>query len=276
MIAGIDIGGTHVRVALMRANRVVSFKKESAPRSLPALLARITAMAGTDIKHISAVGAGVPGVVISRSGAILRAPNAPWLKGISFARGLRRIFGVPVRIDNDLRCFLRAETMLGAAKKCRNAVGVAVGTGIGGALLINGILYEGAHSGAGEVGHTVFCDGKEWEEVAGKKFFRKLGSGPEQISVKARSGSAAARKAFNERGRLLGLGIANIVNILDPETVVLGGGAIADSAFFLPELRKTAAKHIFNPSARRVKIVTAKLGERVGAIGAALLFARTH
>ncbi len=221
---------------------------------------------------VQGIGLGIAGTLDKKLGRVLRSPNISWMDGFQAVSVLSREFKLPVLIDNDARCFLRSEAKIGSAQNLKSALAVTLGSGIGGAVMIDGRIIEGANFSAGEIGHMRFDENLEWEEMASKKVFLRMGHSAEEVAKEIRRGSDHARKIFEKIGHNLGLGIANLINVLDPEAVVLGGGGAKYANLFLPALKETSAKYIINPKAKTVKIIRTKLGDKAGAIGAAMLF----
>lgn len=253
---GVDIGGTTTRVAVLRGlkkQRVV-FASAPTPKESKRLENILLTLIRRELKkrlgQLAGIGVGFAGMVDRRKGEILSAPNLPKFNGWNAVAFLKRHFKVPVRLDNDARCFLRAEAAWGAARGKKNIVGIAIGTGIGGALMINGKMVYGVHDSAGEIGHMVLSGGKTFEKLGALKAFRRLG----------------------DRSRIIGMGIADLINTFDPEMVVIGGGAVRSSKFSIAKVKAAAHKYIQSPQAQRTKIVKGKLGDAAQATGAALLF----
>lgn len=213
---------------------------------------------------------GLPGTL--RNGILTYAPNFPALVGWEIGTELDKIFGAPPTIVNDAKAFIFAETQRGAAKEVKNAVGLTLGSGLGGGIYLNGTLYLGRGS-AGEVGHAILDlpNRKEAEEFVSAKFFQKFQADPHPLRQQAEAGDAFAKSAFEEFGKNLGVVVANLVNLLDPEAVVLGGGIAGAFELFIEETQATAAELIVNPESKRIPILKTALGPAAGAIGAALL-----
>jgi len=188
------------------------------------------------------------GYVDVKRGVLVKAPNLPFLDGWQ-AREFFKKYSRKVAIENDSRCFLLAESKLGNAQKYKNAIGLTIGTGIGGAMMIGEEIYRGANFGAGEFGHMIIDDKKSFEQLAAKKAFEKYG----------------------DRSKIIGIGIANIINILNPEAVILGGGGVATGGVKIELVKKEAKKYIMSPLAKNTIIIKGKLGKYAPAIGAALL-----
>lgn len=252
MYLGIDIGGSQIKILVLDANG--KKRKGALTIKTPKRRRRFLKVLGGAVKaivaggNITGIGVGVPGIIDPKKGTLVSAPNMPFLNGWNVKNFFRK-FRVPVRADNDSRCFLRAEARYGVGRGFKQIAVLTIGTGVGGGLFIDGRVYFGKHSGAGEFGHMVVNRGKTLEQLAGKKAFEKHG----------------------DRSEIVGIGVANIVNAFDPEIIILGGGGIFQKTLRIPKIRAVAKQHIMSPAGKRVRIVRGKLGEYAGAIGAALL-----
>lgn len=264
---GVDIGGTKIKAALLRGLKkqkpklfVIDTSKDR-KNFLRVLERFITELLSKSDFHgkpdLRGVGVGVPGMVDPYQGVLMRAKNLPFLAGWN----VKEFFGgyaKEVKVDNDSRCIVRAESAWGAAKGCKNVVGLAIGTGIGGGIIINGKMYYGSRNIAGEFGHTILhaphsgFPVKSFEDLAGKKAFEKYG----------------------DRSEIVGVGVVNLIRSFDPDVVVLGGGGVVSGAIKLDKVRRFVRGCIKSPRARKTSVVKGKLGYAAGAIGAALLFSR--
>ncbi|MEX1068311.1 MAG: ROK family protein [Patescibacteria group bacterium] len=283
-ILGIDIGASKIHYVIWEQDAPLISEefKLSAPAGQSPLggarreeLIKITQDIAQKIKGrgVSAAGVGVPGTV--EDGTLRSAPNFPELLSGDLKAELEKILGVPVTLVNDAKAFILAETALGAAKEFKNVVGLTLGSGLGGGLYFNGALYLGKGS-AGEIGHEILDlpNLKETEDFVSAKFFQKFGSDPNTLRQQAEAGDSFAQSAFQEFGKNIGVVIANLVNLLDPEAIVLGGGIAGAYDFFIEEAKKTAAELIINPSSQSVPILRSALGAAAGAAGAAIAASR--
>lgn len=260
--------------------------------------------AGLSLSDIAAVSVGAPGAIDTGRGIVRAAPNLGW-KDVALGPELRRMLGVLVLVDNDVNVGVVGEHALGAARGAEEVVGIFVGTGIGGGLITRGRLYEGSRGAAGEVGHMVLevdgprcpCGRRGCAEAlasrtamerdvraaikAGKKssvlkIMRDRHRDRMTSSVIARAlrkKDPVMRKVMKRAQKYLGILVASVVNLLDPEVVVIGGGVterLGDD--FVAPIRQTAYEYFLRRSdARRVRIVAAKLGDDAGALGAVVL-----
>ncbi len=274
---GIDIGGTKMLAILFDGEKVIEEYILATPKDnvehffimLNALISPLEEKARKNKIKIKGIGLGIAGTINYKEEKILDSPNIPIINNTEIITKLKEITNLPIFLDNDANCFLRAEKHLGAVQKYNNIYGIVIGTGIGGAWWFNNQIYQGAHGGAGEPGSMVinFENGLELEEA----YHRLTKNNPALIAHEAYKGNMLAEKTFAELGKDLGFALANIVNILDPEVVVIGGGVSEVSDLFLSHTKKTMAKHIASSESQKIKILKSKLGKRAGAIGAALL-----
>ncbi|MEV4161526.1 ROK family protein [Nonomuraea dietziae] len=267
---GFDVGGTLLRVLAASGGVRGPVARHEVPRSYEALLDLLTELTGPGA---DAVGIGLPGT--SAGGTPVFVPALPWLEGRPLAADLEARLGAPVRLGLDGHLTLLAESVEGAAKGRRSAVLVAVGTGIGGALLVDGRLWRGAHGSAGS-----------WGWLQGEPDPAPLAAGyPAHGGFeRAASGSALGRRgpelvAAAREGRVppeleayavrLARGIAALGSTLDPEIVLVGGG-MADAMDVLGPMLAVHIERFASPDGRRVPVVAAGLGSGAGVVGALL------
>ena len=288
---GIDVGGTNSKLAVV----------EASDGDRPELLATVTlptgagdpgevigrlAEAGARLVAghgpVAAAGVGVPGLFDEASGRAVFLPNLPpaWA-GREVAGPLAGRLGVPVALINDARSFTLAESHMGAAAGCSTVICLTLGTGVGGGVVVDGRLRFGPHGRAGELGHQVIdpagppcgCGNRGCVEAfAAGAALSRLGGLPSPLAVFAAAGAGdeRARAAVEAVAGRLAVGIANLVTVLWPERVVVGGGVAAAGEQLLGPLRRAvaAASPLVDPAA--YEIVPAALGPAAGAIGAAL------
>jgi len=307
---GVDIGGTKILAVLLDDQfRVKSeIKLKTKPEHgdayfLEALEDGIeTLLQDTGLKreHIRAIGAGCAGFIHPTTGVVSRSANLPFLKNYPLAQKLSKIMRKPAFVGNDVHTGLYGEHQFGAAKDRQNVVGIFIGTGIGGSLILNGQTYTGASGMAGEVGHVLFdpngpfCGcGKRgcMEAFAGRlaisseaaaaaarqrapHLAAQAGTDLRQIKSGMLAKAAGQDKIIAEiiraKARIVGGLMATLVNILNPEMIVLGGGVVqAMPRLIVPEAIKAMHEQAIPDAARRVKVVAAKLGDYAVAMGAA-------
>ncbi|CAN5850412.1 ROK family glucokinase [soil metagenome] len=285
--------------------------KVPTPAGADGVLAGIVALADDLLAAVSArvpgaslaaAGLGAPGLV-DRSGTLRYGPNIAGVIGVAFADLLAERLGLPVAVDNDATCAAWAEHERGAARGMNHSVTVTLGTGIGAGITVKGEVLRGAHGFAGEPGHMVVdpngplcpCGRRGcWERYASGSGLGRLareaaeaGEGErmlalaggdvaavrgEHVTAAAAAGDAQALVVIERFAWWVALGVANLVNVLDSEVVVIGGGLAEAGDLLLEPIRRAYAELVMGADHRdRVPIVPAELGERAGAWGAALL-----
>jgi len=310
----LDIGGTKMlAVALDRKFKPLGrARKRTLPKSGPitgqAIFKRIVEVigsaitnAGQDAANLLGVGVGSPGPLDPNTGIIIDTPNLQW-KDFPLAEKISKAFGrVPVALDNDVNLGTYGEYHFGAARGGRHVVGVFPGTGIGGAVIIDGKLLHGASGAAGEVGHMIYdpngplcgCGargcieafaGRNWiagEVIRGKApalaasagtDIRKIRSG--QIASAIKAGDQEVERVLREKAHRIGVTVASVVNLLSPDRVVLGGGLVeAMPRLFVQEVEGAIKQFSLPFLAKFVKVLPAALGDDATVMGAAMLIA---
>ena len=309
LTAGVDIGGTKLlAVAATEKGEIVAQRRQPTAAGPGAILGAIAAVV-TDLvaaePAIAAVGVGLPGLV-DLDGFVHYAPNLPGFVGVAARELLAASCSVPVIVDNDANVAALGEVLHGAGRGRREVLVVTLGTGIGGGLVINGEVHRGGHGLAAEIGHfTVDPDGPpcacggrgHWEAMAsGSALGRRArewagrGEAPDvlaraggnvaavtghEVGEAAAAGDADALAILTEHARAVALGLGGLVNILDPELIVISGGLIDLGEALLGPLRSALPEYVEAAERRPMPpVVAAALGEHAGAVGAAAL-ART-
>jgi glucokinase len=280
---GIDVGGTKVLGCLVRfrgdAATIVhqdlffvhGLSKKEFIISLHNMVKELVSFAPKG--RVAGIGVGLPGQIDFRKNVLLRAPNLGILNGLDIRKNLSRRFRMPVYLENDSRCFALAESLFGGGRGKKQVLGIIIGTGIGGGLVIDGHIYRGGHGSAGEVG---------WMIIDGVLNFGALvaGSGrqwqgkddPKTTAERAHKGNKKAKNKYREAGRIVGVGISNLINIFDPDIVVLGGGISHAFDLMDADIKKQIISLVASPLAKKTPVVQSVLGKEAGAIGAAALF----
>lgn len=307
-VIGVDVGGTKVLAGVVDEQLAVRHRAQRPSQGLDtaalldALAQMVLEAADATSGEIAGVGFGVPGVIDRRNGTVAAAPHVP-LGGVRFQALMAERIGLPVLVDNDANCAMLAEWRHGAARGCEDAIMLTIGTGVGGGIVSGGRLVRGASGGAAEIGHMVVdfdgppCDGDcpgnghyEWyasgnaigragqasaaahpgsplarEREAGRQITGAL------VTEFAHDGDPYARDAIAEVGTKLGLGLVSLVNVLNPERIVIGGGAVAAGELLIGPARATLLAQGM-PSLRELaEIVPARFGADAGVLGAATL-----
>ena len=308
LAVGLDVGGTKcLGLAVgpegaVLAERRVPTPVEGGDALLDALATVATEVGAAAGGAPASVGVGAPGLV-DVEGVLRVAPNLRSAEGVPIGAGLGRRLGVAVQVDNDVTCAAFGEWSAGAAAGVGDVLLVALGTGIGGGLVVGGRLARGANGYAGEVGHMVVdphgppcpCGQRGcWERFASGAGLGRLareaaaaGRAPgvvaraggdcdavrgEHVTDAAEEGDEGAMAILDDFAWWLALGMANLTNVLDPARIVLGGGLVDDARLYLDATRAAYSRLLMGAVARpEVPIVPAVLGSRAGAVGAALL-----
>jgi glucokinase len=302
---GIDLGGTNLRVAVVdAAGAIVDEHREPTPQRwdalLDALVTGVDAVRGD--RAPLAVGVGAAGLV-DKTGAVHYAPNLAALSGAALGPALRERLGVPVVVDNDANAAAWGEVCHGAARGRRDVLMVTLGTGVGGGIILDGRVVRGAHGFAAEIGHWQVdphgarCSCGEvghWEAMASGPALGRLaqarataGNAPDilarasgvveaitgfHVGASAQAGARDGLSVLQEYADVVAVGFAGLVNILDPELIVISGGLVEMGELLLAPMRRSLATRIEGASKRpAVPVVAAELGERAGLVGAAAL-----
>jgi glucokinase len=287
---GVDVGGTKILAVAVDAatRRPVGEPVRSATPKLDAtalvdaVAAAVDAVEASVGRPAAAIGVGLPGLV-DTTGTLAMGPHLPGIRHQRFRPAFERRLGRPVHVDNDATCAVWAEHVLGAGRGASDVVMVTLGTGIGSGIVAGGRVVRGAHGFAGEPGHTVIDpDGPPcpcgrrgcWERYASGTALVRLAGGrsSEDVIAAATAGEPEATEALGRFAWWFALGVANLVAVLDPEVVVVGGGLVEAGEVLFGPLRRAHLDLVMAGDARpAVRIVPAELGERANAIGAALL-----
>lgn len=291
LAVGIDIGGTKIAAGVVDSEgRVLTRRQVATPvNERQALVDAIIGLARdlADEHAVQAVGIGVAGLV-DRAGEIVRfAAHLP-LRDEPLRSAVSAAIDLPVVVDNDANAGGWAEARFGAARGARNALFVAVGTGIGGAIIVDGSLRRGWQGAAGEIGHLIVeRDGRPcpcgsqgcWEQYgSGRALLRAAGEAGfdvphgSAITAAAEAGDQRALSVISDIGGWLGVGIAGLVAVLDPEVVVVGGGVSTAGELVLQPTRESFGAYLTAKAERpEPPVLLASLGPDAGLIGAAEL-----
>jgi len=292
MRIGIDMGGTKIEAAALD-DRGTLHGRRRVPTPKGDYSATVEAIAGlvagleAEFGVRAPVGVGIPGTLSPATGLIKNA-NSTWLIGRPFDRDLGARLGRPVRLSNDANCFALSEAVDGAAAGASVVFGVILGTGVGGGLVVDGRVLVGRNAIAGEWGHNplpwprdeerpgplCYCGKRGCLEtfLSGPGLARDHGGGiePEEVVARADAGDAAAVAAFERYEDRLARGVAHVVNIVDPDIIVLGGG-LSNIERLGPGVERRLSAHVFSDRVD-TRVIRSKHGDSSGVRGAAWLW----
>lgn len=308
LYAGVDLGGTKILVVIASADgRVVASTRTEtmASQGVEVVIARImdalaeaTRDAGVDLSDVRAIGVSAPGPVDTKQGVITDPPNLPGWHNVPLASVLHERTGVPAALENDANCGAIGEHRFGAGRGYRDMLYITVSTGIGGGIIIDDRLYEGTSGAAGEVGHIgVAADGpacgaghpgcleafasgtaianRAREEIAAghlplsaREAEREPPLSAHSVYNAAQRGEDGARAIIETAGRYLGIGLASVINVFNPQAIVLGGGVTHMGDMILGPAVQVARTRAFTQSFKDVRILQAGLGDRTAVLGA--------
>jgi len=308
LICAVDLGGTNLRAAnIDRDGRIYGRTKTATPETdkaediVSAIVAAVRECETESLKRgaqIQAVSVVVPGSVQFGTGVVVNAPNIPSLPGFRLTAALSEALEQPVLLENDANAAALGEMWQGAARNCKTIVCLTLGTGVGGAIVFDGELWRGVDGTAGEIGHTsvepfggvkckcgnvgcleVYASGTAIVRMAREGLAQDPSSSlilaaewtSKRIASAAIERDPLALEVFRKAGAYLGIAMANVINIFNPEMIVIGGGAAAAWDLFIEHARAEVARRAFPVPAARCQIVRGECGDDAGLLGAAWL-----
>ena len=310
--AGVDLGGTNTKIGILnregdilKSRIIKTLSAEGVDNTLERIWKTIQELSqelDINIKNIKGIGLGIPGPVLEQSIVAFFA-NFPWERNINIKEKLEKLTGIETKLDNDSNIIALGEAKYGAAKGSKSSVTVALGTGIGGGIYIDGKLVSGAKGAGGEVGHMkIVKDGKlcgcgqrgcfeAYVSATGliREAVSRLTVNKQNLLYKmidgdlmkleakdifdaAREGDAFSLDLVDYEAEYLALGIANILNIINPEVVVLGGGVALAGDILLNPMKEKMVKYALPVTLEELQIVQGVLGNEAGIKGAVGLF----
>jgi glucokinase len=290
-VIGVDLGGTKILAGVVDRDGSVERRRElPTPLDSQDELLHGLAEAVDDVlaDDVAALGFGIPSTIDQRSGKAVTSVNIP-LADLDLRGAMHDRFGLPVGIDNDANAATLAEWAHGAGRGTQHMVMLTLGTGIGGGLILDGKPYRGAIGAGAELGHMVIdldgppcqgaCTGRGHLEVlasghaATKAAQEQFGPAVDahRLVRLANEGDSAAVAILAEIGSRLGAGMVSLVNVFNPELIVVGGGFAAAGDLLLEPARKRVAREALSPAREFVRIVRAELGTAAGLVGAGLV-----
>jgi len=292
LVFAVDLGGTHLRMALVDHEGKIhrQLKRETPKGDSPQYVveALVSTARQWSVDHVSPVAASilVPGAVDSNQAVVIGAPNLPSLANFGLKAELERQLGWPIFLENDANGAAMGEMWLGAARGCRDVVSVTLGTGVGGGVILKGEWWRGAEGSAGEIGHTTVDPFSELKCKCGNtgclelfasataivRMAREVGleeSTAVAVYEAGRNENELAQLVFKRFGMYLGIGLANLMSLIDPQIIVLTGGVVNGWDLFAGEMYRQVEERAFRATARQVKIARAECGDNAGLLGAA-------
>jgi glucokinase len=285
-VIGIDLGGTTIACGRFtkdgqcQQSLTIPTPQPATPEAVFGVLA--SAIEELNIqKNCTAIGIGLPGPT-DKDGRIAKVSiNLPGWRDVSLADWLEAKIGLPAILANDANCAGLGEAWLGAGRNFQHWILLTLGTGVGGAIFLNGKLFIGHYGAAGELGLITLnpeghpCNsgnnGSLEQHISVRAIRRDTGREPAVWGDLAAAGDIEALAFWKNYGRLLGAGLASSIYMLTPEAVIIGGGISGAADFFLPATRQEVAKRVLSTSRESLQILTAELGDRAGTVGAAWL-----
>ena len=309
---GIDLGGTNTKIGLLniegdilKSSIIKTLSSEGVDKTMERIwgvIQELAKEANINIKNVKGIGMGIPGPVEDQSIVAFFA-NFPWGTNVNVKEKLEKITGIETKLDNDANIIALGEAKYGAAKGSKSSVTVALGTGIGGGIYVNGMLVSGFKGAGGEIGHMkIVKDGRVCgcgqkgcfeayasatgliREAVSRLTVNKqnllytmiegnvAGLEAQDIFDAAKEGDIFSLDLVDYEAEYLAMGIANILNIINPETIVLGGGVALAGDILLDPLRKKLEKYALPVTLEDLKIVQGILGNEAGIKGAVGLF----
>jgi len=307
---GVDLGGTNIATGIVTEEGKLIKKKsiptlrhrnyQEILKDMGELCLTIIKEEGISLNEVASVGVGSPGTPDPENGILVYANNLKF-KDVPIRTELQKYINVPVYLENDANCAALGEAVAGAAKGYKNSVTVTLGTGVGGGIILDGKIFSGSFYGGGEIGHHVIvADGEPctcgrkgcWETYASATALireariavirnpesglaKLVGGDINLINAKvpfdaAQSGDPVGQELIDNYIKYLGMGIANVINIIQPEIVVIGGGVCAQGDNLLNPLKEIVKKNVYQGTLK-TELRIAELGNDAGIIGAAML-----
>lgn len=308
---GVDVGGTNVKIALVDKDGNIIYSNSIPTRaemgyeytvsSIKQAISDLMKETKTTKDSIEGIGFGFPGQIDCTNGVVRHLPNIPGWVNIPIAKIMQDEFQLPTKVDNDVRCAALGELNYGAGKGCQNLICITIGTGIGSGLIVNGKIVRGADNSAGEIGHiklsmddtspicgcgdtgcleayasgpAIVAMAEEYIKGGKSTKYRELANPditPYVVAEAAKQGDAIAKRIFATMGKYIGIGLASVVNLLNPEKIIIGGGVADAGDILLKPIEKSLKERAMPIAGSSVEIVPAQLGNTAGVIGASLL-----
>ena len=304
IVLATDLGGTNLRMAAIDCEGKVLYRtKRETPRGeradeiLQAMVqAAVECLDNCSDFKATAISAAVPGTINFKDGIIIKSPNLPALDGFRMTAALEGELNLKAVLENDANAAAVGEAWMGGARGFQNSICVTLGTGVGGGIIIEDKVLRGVDGAAGEIGHICVepfgapcgCGSRgcveqyssatgivrlarELESQYPKSVLNDMQITAYQVFQAGMQNDELALEVFRQMGFYLGLMLAGLINVFNPEVIVIGGGVADGWNLFMPHLQKTIFQRAYREPAERVKIVRAELGDDAGITGAARL-----
>lgn len=306
IVLAADLGGTNLRMsAIDCAGEILFQTKSETPRSdsSDAIISAIIGAAKECLQFVNGSGTvkgvavAVPGTVNTSKGIILNAPNLPALNGFPITEALETELGLPGFLENDANAAAIGEKWCGGSKEFNDSICITLGTGVGGGIILGGKLVRGIDGTAGEIGHIGVepfgapcgcgsrgCLEQYASATAVVRLLREISPSfpnsildrdldysSEQIFEAGKAGDSLAIEVFRLQGFYLGIALSGLINLLNPEVIVIGGGASAAWELFIPETKRIIGGRTYREPRERAKIIPAEKGDDAGVLGVAHL-----
>ena len=309
-VIAIDCGATNLKAAVVNHQGVLlhrQWKPTEAHLGMPLVVKNLAGLVKelSEGYDIAAVALGIAGVINAHDGIITQAPNFPGCIDFPIREELKQAFyplNIPILVENDANAYALGEMWLGAGREINSFICLTIGTGLGGGIILNRELWRGEDGTAAEIGHMViYPDGERclcgnqgcleayvsavalsriareaFEQRIETRLWELVGSKPEKVTPEllyqtALQGDPFSRQIWTELGRVLGIGLSNLINIFNPEAIILGGGIAQAWSLFMPEAKKEVETRALRLPTQRVKLLQATLGDEAAILGAAYL-----
>ena len=313
LVCAVDLGGTNLRAANIDCDgsiherfRVATPDANNPSEIVSAIFSAVTECTNQAAKRgetVQAVSVVVPGSVHADTGVIVNAPNIPAIVDFDLGQALSAALDWPVSLENDANAAAVGEMWRGAGRRCQTIICLTLGTGVGSGIILNGKLWRGIDGTGGEIGHTsvvpiggvkckcggigclevyasataivrMTCEGLPHHPQSILRAKPEVDLSAKEIARAANEGDGFALEVFRKMGMYLGIAMANLVNIFNPEAIIVGGGVSESFDLFAPYARDEILKRSFPAPARRCRVLKAECGDDAGLLGAAWLAVR--
>jgi glucokinase len=273
-LISVDLGGTNLRIGRVQGNAVMARHARAVPATNNEQIVLNELIDGIEKlfdKDISGIGIGVPSVVDVDRGIVYTVQNIPSWKEVHLKEILEKKFQVPVHVNNDANCFALGEFHFGKGRGYKNLVGIAVGTGLGAGVILDGRLYSGTNCGAGEIGTIPYKDRTVENYCSGEFFTAVCGVSGEAVYERALAGDAKSIQAFEEFGREMAHAVMIALYAYDPQIIILGGStSVAFDLFRKSMMEKLYSTYSFQHALKRLVLDRSELPD-IALLGAAAL-----